>query len=169
MTKTEFMTYVEYLNKLFGIEIPEKEVLPAWYKPFEKTNLHIAKKMADMYFQEEEGRFKLSKLIQYKSRAMNGAAYHESKSGNVCHYCKNMGFIQVEVPYGHSYTTKCKRCICDVGNSLNHNIRQVTHEELSKIEKNGRIIRDYRLHQVEEEYLESNICDLYGKQYVITR
>ena len=146
MTKDEFMTYVNYLNKLFKFEIPDKEVLPAWYKPFEKTHLQIAKKMADMYFQEEEGKFKLSKLIQYKSRAMNGVTYNEPKNESKCKLCKGTGFIQVEVPYRNTYTIKCKRCICEIGENLSHNIRQVTQEELERIDKNGRIIRDFKLH-----------------------
>ena len=156
MTKDEFMTYVNYLNKLFKFEMPDKDILPAWYKPFEKTHIQIAKKMADMYFQEEEGRFKLSKLIQYKSRAMNGVTYNEPQNYKVCHLCKNTGFIQVEVPYRNTYTIKCKRCICEIGENLSHNIKQVTQEELERIEKNGRVIRDYRLHNTEE----SGINDL---------
>lgn len=168
MTKNEFVTYLDYLNKLFRIEKPDTTVMEAWYKPFEKTNLRIAKKMADMYFQEEEGKFKLSKLIQYKSKAMNGVTYHEPKTGGVCPYCKDMGYIQVEVPYLHSYTTMCKRCVCDVGNSLNHNIRQVTQEELKRIEKNGRIIRDYKLHKVsDEEDLETNLDKIFENMKVI--
>ena len=106
MTKDEFMTYVNYLNKLFKFEMPDKDILPAWYKPFEKTHIQIAKKMADMYFQEEEGRFKLSKLIQYKSRAMNGVTYNEPKNESKCKLCKGTGFIQVEVPYRNTYTIK---------------------------------------------------------------
>ena len=153
MTKNEFMTYIDYLNKLFKFEMPDKDILPAWYKPFENTNMYIAKKMADMYFQEEQGKFKLSKLIEYKSKAMNGRIFFEKKDR--CPLCDNTGYIQVEVPYRHTYTIKCKRCICEIGESLPNYIRQVTQEELKAIDCNGRIIRDITLHHNEDDDSES--------------
>ena len=149
MTKNEFMTYVSYLNKLFKFEMPDKEVLPAWYKPFENTHLHIAKKMADMYFQDEQGRFKLSKLIEYKSRAMSGVTFKEPI--NECTFCRNTGYIQVEIPYRNTYTTTCKRCLCSSGESLPKYIRQITREELQSIDKNGMVIKDFSLHHMNDE------------------
>lgn len=148
MTKNEFMSYMDYLNKLFKFEMPDKDILPAWYKPFENTHLHIAKKMADMYFQEEQGKFKLSKLIEYKNRAMSGVTYKESKKE--CLFCRNTGYVQVEIPYRDTYTTTCRRCICEIGNSIPGYIRQITRDELKDIDKNGAVIKDYSLHNTEK-------------------
>ena len=145
MTKNEFVAYLDYLHKLFTFEMPVKEVMEAWYKPFINTSPYIAKKMADTYFQEEKGKFKLSKLIEYKSRIMAGHTYYKEKEER-CPICDNTGYIQVEVPYRKSYTIVCKRCVCAIGESLSHQIRQVTKEELERIDHNGRIIRDWSLH-----------------------
>ena len=168
MTKNEFITYLDYLNKLFKVEKPDKTVMEAWYKPFEKVNLHIAKKMADMYFQQETGKFKLSKLIEYKSKAMAGCTYKVQEG--ICPLCKNTGYIQIEVPYKTSYTTKCKRCICAIGNSLPKNIRQATEEELKGLDANGSIIRDLRLHHDLDEENEGTDLDKYfGKTGVFEK
>lgn len=158
MTKNEFMTYMDYLNKLFKFDMPDKEVLPAWYKPFERTNLYIAQKMADMYFQEEQGRFKLSKLIEYKSKAMAGRIYKTEKEER-CPICDNTGYVQVEVPYRHTYTIQCKRCICEIGESIPKYVRQVTEEELKGIDHNGRIIRNLTLHHNDDDDLPESSLD----------
>lgn len=137
---------MEYLKKLFDIKIPEKETLPAWYKPFENTHIIIAKKMADMYLQDEQGKFKLAKLLEYKSRAMAGKTYFENKEKE-CEYCGNTGYIQVEIPCRNAYTIVCKRCVCPVGTRIPEYVRRVTSEELKDLDPNGRIIRRWDLHK----------------------
>ncbi len=141
---------MEYLKKLFDIKIPEKDALPAWYKPFENTHMIIAKKMADMYLQDEQGKFKLAKLLEYKTRAMAGKTYFEDK-GRECKFCGNTGYIQVEVPYRNSYTITCKRCICPIGSSIPEYVRRVTADELKNLDSNGKIIRRWDLHKEIEE------------------
>ncbi len=67
MTKNEFVEYIGFLDKLFNLNnAKDKEIMSAWYKSFENTYLTIAKEMAQMYLQEEQGRFRLAKLLEYK-------------------------------------------------------------------------------------------------------
>lgn len=154
INNNEFMDYLEYLKKLFNIKTPEKEVLPAWYKPFENTHLIIAKKMADMYLQEEQGKFKLAKLLEYKTRAMAGKTYFGDK-GKECEYCGNTGYIQVEMPYRDTYTITCKRCVCPVGASIPGYVKRVTADELKDLDPNGKIIRRWNLHNYNDNPFES--------------
>lgn len=155
INKSEFLEYLEYLKSLFEIKIPEDtEAINAWYKPFENTNLIIAKSMADMYLQNEQGRFKLAKLLEYKSRAMAGKTYFEDKERE-CEYCGNTGYIQVEIPYRDTYTITCKRCICPIGSSIPEYVRRVTADELRNLDPNGRIIRRWDLHKYNDNTFES--------------
>ena len=144
------MDYMEYLKKLFDIKVPEKDALPAWYKPFENTHMIIAKKMADMYLQDEQGKFKLAKLLEYKTRAMAGKTYAEDQEKK-CKLCGNTGYIQVEVPYRNSYTIICKRCVCPIGSNIPEYVRRITADELKKLDPNGKIIRRWDLHKEIEE------------------
>lgn len=129
MTKQEFIEYADYLGKLFGFEAPtDKDVLAAWYKPFEKVHIDIAREMAQLYLKQETGRFKLAKLLEYKDVALRGKVYKESTEN--CKLCKNSGFVILERRDNGRVYEFCNRCICKVGQSLNPNIKTVTEADL---------------------------------------
>lgn len=133
MDKNEFMRYTEYLEKTLKIDIPtDKEVLAAWYEPFKNTHMIIAKKMAHLYLQKETGNFKLAKLLDYKSAAMEGRTYNDTQINKGCPLCGSTGYVQIlkEEPKYKEPVEFCSRCICSVGNSLPKYIRQATREEL---------------------------------------
>lgn len=148
MTKNEFVEYIGFLDKLFNLNnAKDKEIMSAWYKSFENTYLTIAKEMARMYLQEEQGRFRLAKLLEYKSKAMAQKIYCEGDKGKEsCPLCNDTGFIQIEVPYLSSYTTKCARCLCSTGRSLPEYIRLVTTKELEEGNLRNGVLRRYDLH-----------------------
>lgn len=136
MDKKEFMEYTKYLNKTLNVEIPtDKEVLSAWYEPFRNIHLLIAKRMAQLYLQNETGYFKLAKLLEYKSVAMQGRTYNEDNTSKKCHFCGGTGFIQIEreIDMYKQPIEFCARCICVIGNSLPGYIRQVTPNELKSM------------------------------------
>jgi hypothetical protein len=158
MTKNEFLDYVRHLDKLFNTNnADDKDILATWYKSFENTHLNTAKEMAQMYLQEEQGRFKLAKLLQYKSKALAGKTYFEGAKDQKCILCNDTGFIQVEIPYRTNYTTICRRCICKAGQALNKSIRQVTSDEIQKGDFKDGVIRRMDLHQCEETETENDI------------
>lgn len=129
MTKKEFIKYVDYLGKLFNFEpTTDKEVLVAWYKPFEKVHINIAREMAQLYFKQETGRFKLAKLLEYKDTALRGKVYKESTEN--CKLCKNTGFVILEKRDNGRIYEFCNRCICKIGQSLNKNIKTVEEADL---------------------------------------
>ena len=129
MTKNEFIEYAGYLGKLFGFEAPtDKDVLGAWYKPFERVHIDIAREMAQLYLKQETGRFKLAKLLEYKDIALRGKVYKET-TGN-CKLCKNIGFVILEKRDNGRIYEFCNRCICKVGQSLNKNIKTVEETDL---------------------------------------
>lgn len=135
MTKNEFMEYLKYLEKTIGIQAPtDKEVLAAWYEPFQNIHIEIAKKMAKLYLQKEQGYFKLSKLLEYKSAAMAGVTYPEEQKKS-CPACFGTGYVQIETTtpnYPTPYIS-CRRCLCNMGNKLPNYIKQVTEEELRRM------------------------------------
>jgi hypothetical protein len=153
MTKNEFFDYVKYLDKLFNTNnSDDKEVLATWYKSFENTHLVTAKEMAQMYLEDEQGRFKLAKLLQYKSKALAGKTYFGAdEKKDVCKFCGNTGYIQIEIPYRKTYTTTCKRCFCKIGQGLNQNIKQATLEEYKNGTFIGGALRRMDLHNVSEQ------------------
>ena len=127
MSKNEFMNYLEYLSKLFEFNAPtDKEILATWYNNFKNTNMLIAKDMAQRYFKEETGRFKLSKLLNYKSAAMAGKTEYAAKEK--CPICFNTGFVQVEKKIKGRVYIMCMRCTCDNGQRLQSNIHEISKE-----------------------------------------
>jgi|GEM_PF-2877332 len=129
MTKNEFIEYVSYLGKLFSFEAPgDKDILAAWYKPFERVHIDIAREMAQLYLKQETGRFKLAKLLEYKDVALRGKVYVESTEN--CKLCKNTGFVILEKRDNGRIYEFCNRCICKTGQSLNKNIRTVEEADL---------------------------------------
>lgn len=120
-----------YLVKLFGITAPsDPEIIKAWHKPLEKTNLIIAKEMAQMYFREEKGRFNFARLMEYKTRAMAGRTYHEPKDHKECEYCRNTGWVQMEERIGPRIYEIWRRCCCRYGDELPKNIKQISPFEV---------------------------------------
>lgn len=131
MTKNEFIEYVSYLGKLFSFEpTADKEVLAAWYKPFERVHIDIAREMAQLYLKQETGRFKLAKLLEFKDVALRGKVYKESTEN--CKLCKNTGFVMLEKRDNGRIYEFCNRCICKIGQSLNSNIKTVTEADLTE-------------------------------------
>ena len=129
MTKNEFIEYSVYLGKLFGFDAPtDADVLVAWYKPFEKVHIDIAREMAQLYLKHETGRFKLAKLLEYKEQAMRGKTYKENQ-GN-CKLCRNTGFVILERRDNGRIYEFCNRCICKIGQCLNKNIKTVEEADL---------------------------------------
>ncbi len=129
MTKNEFMEYVDYLGRLFGFTpTKDRDILLAWYKPFEKVHIDIAREMAQLYVKEETGRFKLAKLLEYKEVALRGKVYKENIKN--CKLCKNVGFVILEKRENGRIYEFCNRCICNIGQSLNSNIKTVTEVDL---------------------------------------
>lgn len=137
MNKKEFMEYLAFLSKLFSFEAPtDIEVLATWYKPLEQTNILIAKEMAQMYFKEEQGRFKLSKLLEYKSRAMAGKTYNEPKPKGSCEICEGTGIVQLEERHLGKIYLMALRCCCKLGyDSLPRYTRQVELMDLNGLHK----------------------------------
>lgn len=129
MTKNEFIEYVSYLGKLFSFEAPgDKDILAAWYKPFERVHIDIAREMAQLYLKQETGRFKLAKLLEYKDVALRGKVYVESTEN--CKLCKNTGFVILEKRDNGRIYEFCNRCICKIGQSLNSQIKTVEEADL---------------------------------------
>lgn len=115
MNKDEFMEYLVFLKKLFHrASIPnDKEIIAIWYKGFKNTRIEIAKEMAMLYLQEEQGSFNYSKLLQYKSKAMAGKYIEENRQIYGCKICKGSGFVIVERPkkkhvYQYIYRCRCR-------------------------------------------------------------
>ncbi len=124
MDKREFMDYLGYLSKLFGFDAPtDKEILATWYSNFKNTNIIIAKDMAQRYFKEETGRFKIAKLLEYKSAAMAGKT--DYKIVDKCPLCFNTGFVQVEKKIKGRIYVMCMRCTCSNGQMLQEEINTV--------------------------------------------
>ena len=72
MNKKEFLEFLVYLRKLFPkADIPSDdiEIAEAWYEGFRKIGIVEAKRMANLYFQDEKGNFNYARLMQYKSNA----------------------------------------------------------------------------------------------------
>lgn len=130
MTKNEFIEYAGYLGKLFGFDAPtDKDVLGAWYKPFEKVHIDIAREMAQLYLKQETGRFKLAKLLEYKEQAMRGKTYSEKIEG-YCKICRNVGYVMLEKRDNGKIYVMANRCICKLGQDLNKSIKTVEEKEL---------------------------------------
>ena len=116
MTKNEFMEYLYFLKEVFPrAKIPEKkEIIGVWYNGFENTRLEIAKTMAMMYLQEEQGGFNYSKLLQYKSKAMaDKSQIEENRPIYDCKLCNGSGVVMVENIkkehiYNYAYRCRCK-------------------------------------------------------------
>ena len=116
MTKNEFVEYLDFLERVFPkAPIPiDREIRAVWYKGFENTRIEIAKEMAIMYLQEEQGRFNYSKLLQYKSKAMAGnTQIEENRPIYDCKLCSGSGFVIVENfkkehIYQYAYRCRCK-------------------------------------------------------------
>jgi hypothetical protein len=133
MNKHEFMEYVQFLGKAFDFTPPtDKNLLAAWYKPFENIHPTIAKKMAELYLYNEPGKFQLAKLLKYKDQAMRGLTYHEESKD--CPICGGCGWARIEVydiNYSHPIEV-CRRCICAAGESLNSKYRQLSKEDMEE-------------------------------------
>lgn len=132
VTKVEFMEYLQYINKALKADIPtEPEIIAAWYKPFENVHMIIAKRMANLYLQNESGYFKLAKLLEYKSRALASNTY-KVQNNVQCDLCDDTGFLTFEEqrPGYPMLTQICRRCICQKGDRLPNYIRQMTGAEL---------------------------------------
>ena len=133
MNKHEFMEYVQFLGKAFDFTPPtDKNLLAAWYKPFENIHPTIAKKMAELYLYNEQGKFQLAKLLKYKEQAMRGLTYHEESKD--CPICGGCGWARIEVydiNYSHPIEV-CRRCICAAGESLNSKYRQLSKEDMEE-------------------------------------
>lgn len=145
MTKNEFMDYVKYLSELFDFKAPtNKEVLATWYSGFKNTHINIAKDMAQRYFKEETGRFKIAKLLEYKSAAMAGKT--DYRVVDKCPICFNTGLVQVEKKIEGRLYEMCMRCTCANGQLLSENIRMVDKLLLDErqLDDNGvfRIIKE---------------------------
>ncbi len=124
MSKNEFMDYLGYLSKLFGFDAPtDKEILATWYSNFKNTHINIAKDMAQKYFKEETGRFKLAKLLDYKSASMAGKTDYIKV--DKCPICFNTGFVQVEKKIKGRVYVMCMRCTCSNGQRLQEGIKEV--------------------------------------------
>ena len=138
MTKNEFMEYTQYLGKILKISIPtDKDELAAWFEPFKNTHLEIGKKMAQLYLEkEQQGMFKLSKLLGYKSLAMAGKTYNEPVKSS-CSVCGGIGLVEIKpkAQEGKYPYIKNKRCLCAAGGMLPGYINQVTREELVDMEQ----------------------------------
>lgn len=161
MTKNEFMEYLAFLSKLFSFEAPtDKEILATWYKPLENTNLAIAKDMAQMYFKEEQGRFKLSKLLEYKTAAMAGKVYREPKSKG-CKLCKDTGYVGIERQFGTRIYEMQARCTCIEGDRLPKYIKQVDVMEMETRYRDWRGV--FRLERVEDPVAPDNITEAINK------
>lgn len=71
MNKKEFLGFLSYLRKLFPkADIPSNdiEIAEAWYEGFRDIGIIEAKKMANLYFQNEKGNFNYARLKEYKSK-----------------------------------------------------------------------------------------------------
>ena len=116
MTKNDFLEYLNFLKRVFPrAPIPkDKDIIGVWYKGFENTRIEIAKEMAMMYLQEEQGGFNYSKLLQYKSKAMAGKGQvEENRPIYDCKLCSGSGFVIVENfkkehIYQYAYRCRCR-------------------------------------------------------------
>ena len=82
MEKKEFVDYIKYINKVFdtNIDVSDKELMSTYYKPFEKIHMSVAKDMAQKYMQAETGKFKLAKLLEFKSACLKGKTWIDNSN-----------------------------------------------------------------------------------------
>lgn len=126
MEKKEFIDYMKYINKVFStnIDISDKELMATYYKPFEKIHINIAKEMAEKYMQAETGRFKLAKLLEYKSACLKGKTWSDDINTNDCKLCAGTGFVIVEEAFNGRVYERWKKCNCKQGDLLPGYIRK---------------------------------------------
>lgn len=146
MNKNDFTDFIKYTKDVLGDKtVPDNSnKMNIWVKAFQTTHLNIAKKMVELYAQNEEGFFKLPTLLKYKALAMKGVTYYEGQDNKKnCKLCGGTGFIQIQD--GKEFSVPiCKRCTCSAGEKLSSKIRQITEIELKTMKFNtlGFLIKD---------------------------
>ena len=127
MEKKEFVDYIKYINKVFdtNIDVSDKELMSTYYKPFEKIHMNVAKDMAQKYMQTETGKFKLAKLLEFKSACLKGKTWIDNSNNKNCKLCAGTGFVIVEEDHNGKIYEMWKKCNCKQGDLLPNYINKI--------------------------------------------
>lgn len=158
MNKKEFLSYVDYIEKVFNTKINrDTDVLATYYKSFENINPIIAKEMAEKYLVTETGYFKWAKLLEYKTVCLKGKEWHEEAINSKCILCNNTGYVFVEEKRNGRIYEFAQRCTCSIGNSMWSKVKQIDKNILNTHYQDYKGV--FRLEKKEVPIVENNVLN----------